>query len=60
METTKTESITFDQWCYLVCEAKAGRRDPHDIYPYIDLSDAKLAFVDGQSPEEYSKQVQIN
>lgn len=56
MKTTKAaEPITFDQWCYLVCEAKAGNRDPHDIYPTLDLTDARYAFVDGQTPEQYAK-----
>ncbi len=56
MEDTSTAPKTFDQWCYSVCEAKAGRgKDPHDIYPTLDLTDARYAFVDGQSPEEYAK-----
>jgi len=44
----------FDKWLYKVCELKAGRHfDPHDIYPTIDLTDAKLSFISGMSAEEY-------
>lgn len=49
----------FDEWIYNACEIKAQRtrKDPHDIFPYVDLTDAKLSFLDGVSVEEYSKQI---
>lgn len=45
----------FNEWCYDACAywAKIKRKTPHDIYPYLDLTDAKLAFIDGIRPEEY-------
>lgn len=52
--------LTFDQWIYSACEIKAGKyKDPHDIYPYIDLTDAKLSFMDGMSAKEYSKTIYV-
>ena len=54
----------FNKWLYLVCESKAKTlkklKEPDDIFPYINLSDAKLAFLDGQTPEEYSKEIIIS
>lgn len=48
----------FDKWLYDVCEIKAGKhKDPHDILPTIDLTDAKLSFLDEMSAEEYSKTI---
>ncbi len=44
----------FNSWLYKACEFKG---DPHDIFPYIDLTDAKLAFLDGTSSEEYAKNI---
>ena len=53
----------FNKWVYLACEAKAkslkNLKEAHDIFPYVNLSDAKLAFLDGQTPEEYSKEIKI-
>ena len=53
----------FNKWVYLVCESKSkslrNLKEPHDIFPYINLSDAKLAFLDGQTPKEYSKEIII-
>jgi hypothetical protein len=46
----------FDEWLFEVCELKAGKyKDSHDIYPTIDLRDAKCAFIDGMLAEEYIK-----
>ena len=48
----------FHKWIYKSCEIKAGKlKDAHDIFPYIDLTDAKLAFLDGTSSEEYAKNI---
>jgi hypothetical protein len=56
-----SRSLNFHQWIYNVCEIKAGKlKDAHDIYPYVDLTDAKLAFIDGMSELEYARQVSIS
>ncbi len=48
----------FNTWLYesvsLMC--RQGR-DPHDIFPHIDLTDAKLSFIDGMTPLEYSQEI---
>jgi hypothetical protein len=51
----------FNKWLFKVCELRAGKynKDAHDIYPYIDLTDAKLSFIDGITSEEYSKTLAI-
>ena len=49
----------FNEWIYKACVLKAGARDPHDIFPYVDLTDAKLSFLDGMSYEEYSKYINL-
>ena len=52
----KTCSEKFHNWLYNVCEIKANKlKDAHDIYPYVDLTDAKLSFIDGMTALEYSK-----
>lgn len=44
----------FDEWLFEVCKLKAGKhKEPHDIFPTIDLTDAKHSFIDGMSAEEY-------
>lgn len=49
------DTMNFDEWCYKVCEYQGSlnKKDPHDIYPYIDLTDAKLSFLSGIKPEDY-------
>lgn len=50
----------FNEWLYESIEIYCnGRKDPHDIYPFIDLSDAKLNFMDGLSSLEYSKLIRL-
>lgn len=45
----------FHQWLYRACEIAAGKlKDAHDIFPYVDLTDAKLTFIDGYTEEEYA------
>ena len=51
----------FNKWIYEACNLKALkliRKDAHDIYPYVDLTDAKLAYLDGMSALEYSYEIQ--
>jgi hypothetical protein len=51
-----SRSSDFHQWLYKACEIKVGKlKDAHDIFPYVDLTDAKLAFIDGMTELEYSK-----
>ena len=47
--------MAFDQWLAKVLEyqAQIRRKDPHDLYPYIDMTDAKFSFIDGVAPEQY-------
>jgi hypothetical protein len=56
-----SRSSDFHKWLYTVCEIKASKlKDAHDIFPYIDLTDAKLAFIDGMTEVEYAKQFNIH
>ena len=53
-----SRSINFHEWLYKCCEIKAGKlKEAHDIFPYVDLTDAKLAFIDGMTELEYSKHI---
>lgn len=47
----------FNEWLYEACKIKA--EDPHNIFPYVNLTDARLSFLDGMSAEEYSKTIQL-
>ena len=51
---------SFDNWLYeavvIYCE---NRIDPHDVYPNIELTDAKLSFMSGMSPKEYSETIRF-
>ena len=51
-----SRSLDFNQWLYKACEIKGGKlKEAHDIFPYVDLTDAKLSFIDGMTEFEYSK-----
>lgn len=55
-----SKSEQFNKWLYQAVVIYCGnRKDPHDTYPYIDLTDAKLSFMDGMSPKEYSKTIRF-
>ena len=47
--------MTFDEWIYKVCEiiSQRTKKDVQDIYVSLDLTDAKLQFVDGVEPEKF-------
>ncbi len=45
----------FNEWLFAVCSHK--RKDPNVVFPYIDLTDARLSFLDGMSALEYSKEI---
>lgn len=47
--------MTFDQWIYEVCECISikTKKEITEIYSNISLTDAKLQFVDGVSPEDF-------
>ena len=50
-----TKLTPFDVWLFKVVERLSkGVRDPTDIFVRIDLYDAKLAFIDGVSPNDYN------
>jgi hypothetical protein len=52
------DSRSFHEWLFKCCEIKAGKlKDAHDIFPYVDLTDAKLAFIDGMTELDYSKHI---
>lgn len=54
--TNSTTHLTFDEWLYKVCEnisQKTMKKDVQDIFTSLDLTDAKLQFVDGVEPEEF-------
>ena len=49
--------MNFNQWLYKVCEILGGgRNNETEIFSTIDLFDAKLSFIDGMTPFEYTKQ----
>lgn len=47
----------FDKWIFEVCKyynnIMGNRKELQEIYCNIDLTDAKLSFIDGMSPLEY-------
>jgi hypothetical protein len=47
--------MNFDEWLFQVCEfiSIKTKKDITDVFSSIDLTDAKLAFLDGEKPEEY-------
>ena len=49
--------MNFEEWVYKVCENLKNTKFRHiemeDIYSSLDLTEAKYAFLDGESPEEY-------
>jgi len=50
----------FDKWLFEVCKLLETKiRDAHDIFPYINLTDAKLSYIDGISALEYSKIIDL-
>ncbi len=60
IEQGKNINDEFNEWLFEACTIKAGRlKEAHDIYPYVDLTDAKLSFLDEMSAKEYSKTIII-
>jgi len=49
----------FNEWLFEACNYKAlrNRKEAHDIFPLVDLTDAKLSFLDGVTALEYSRQI---
>lgn len=47
--------MTFDEWLYEVCEyiQIRTRKDMTDIYSSINLTDAKIAYMDNFTPRNY-------
>ena len=48
--------MTFDEWLFQVCEliSKKTHKEITDIFSSVDLSDAKLTYLDGIPPESYN------
>lgn len=46
--------MDFDEWIYKVCEhiSQKTRKDIDDIFQSVNLTSAKLLFIDNISPEE--------
>lgn len=57
---TKTEE--FEKWLAEAVTIKAKRaiKDAHDVYQYVEMFDAKISFMSGVSPDEYSKDIKTN
>lgn len=47
----------FNEWLFEACSFKSKHKEPQEIFSTVDLTDAKCAFLDGMSAEEYSKQI---
>jgi len=48
------KKMNFNEWLFKVCESlsiKTGK-EITDVFSSIDLTDAKLSFIDGETPEE--------
>jgi hypothetical protein len=48
--------MNFEEWLYKVCEiiSLKTRQEITDVYSSINLTHAKLSFLDGEAPEEYN------
>lgn len=51
----------FNEWLFEVCEKASlhsfnKEKDEQYYFERIDLTEAKLAYIDGENPEEFSKQ----
>lgn len=46
--------MEFDEWIFKVCENLSRGREIVEIYSTFDLTDAKLAFLDGISWFDYN------
>ena len=53
----------FNKWIYDVVsmykERSRTKLSEEEIYTYIDLTDAKLSFIDGLSPYQYANEYLI-
>jgi len=47
----------FNEWLFEACSFKSKHKEPQEIFSKVDLTDARCAFSDGMSPEEYSKEI---
>lgn len=47
--------MTFDEWIFKVCQILSDkhRKDITEVYSSINLTDAKLSYIDNDSPEIY-------
>lgn len=53
--------MTFDEWVFKVCSILSNkyRKEITDVYSSLDLTDAKLAYVDGTTPEVYTHSLTV-
>lgn len=51
----KTQKEEFDKWLFEVCKniSEKTKRDIIIVYSLINLTDAKLSFMEGILPNEY-------
>ena len=50
----------FEQWLYDTCCFAAGKKeDVQDVYVMVDLTDAKLAFLEGMTCMEYAQELKL-
>lgn len=49
--------MSYNEWLYKACEIKANRarKDITDIFSTVEIGDSKLYFLDGLTPEQYSR-----
>lgn len=57
IENSQNIQDEFNDWLDEAIEefCKGKRIEPHDVFPHVNLSDAKLAFLDGMLAQEYLK-----
>lgn len=50
--------MDFEKWLYDVCVImKPHNKDMEYVYSLIELSNAKLAYLDGETPVQYAKSI---
>ena len=47
--------LSFHEWMYIVCErlSTLTQKGVTEVYSSLNLTDAKLSYIDGESPYEY-------
>lgn len=49
--------MNYEEWIYKACELKASRtrKEVTDIFSTVEIVESKLYFLDGLTPEQYSR-----